>query len=176
MFEPTGLEVGLRQALKNTTLRGVFFLEASSVNVELTVVQDIVRFVQSFTANFHGTRKILPEHLEHSQAICHSKQIPKFADRKLLHSLMNTYTILMMQMMHVACLASPDPQKHQKSLPTGLPKTLLLAHLKHHLISNPRPPFCGHRPPNYSLRSPNTTQLRRLALVTCKPTLSYDHL
>ena len=67
----TGLEVSLRRAPKNYPEGN--FLEASRANVELTVV-------------ISWSRKILPEHLEHSQAIYHSKQIPKFANCILLSS------------------------------------------------------------------------------------------
>ena len=84
-----------RWAPKNYPSEGNF-LEASCDNVERTVVQ------------IFG-RKILPEHMEHSQAIEPSKQIPKFATCIFL-------TILIMQMMHTARHLRVESPKHKEEV------------------------------------------------------------
>ena len=62
--------------------------------------------LSSWLCRFHG-RKILPEHLERSQAIYPSKPIPKFATCILL-------TILIMQMMHKAQHLRVERPKHKE--------------------------------------------------------------
>ena len=64
--------------------------------------------LSSWLCRFHG-KKILPEHLEHSQAIYPSKPIPKFATCILL-------TILIMQMMHEAQHLRVERPKHKEEV------------------------------------------------------------
>ena len=64
--------------------------------------------LSSWLCRFHG-RKILPEHLEHSQASYPSKPIPKFATCILL-------TILIMQMMHKAQHLRVERPKHKEEV------------------------------------------------------------
>ena len=80
-------------------------------------------------------------------------------------------TIQMMQMMQMAFLASPPPQKSQRITSKKTSKTLLWWTPKHHLIWSLRSPFSGHpphTPPTYSLRSPNTTQLAPSTKAGCR--------
>ena len=122
----TGLEVSLRRAPKNYPSEGNF-LEASRVNVELTVVQiswqeNPTRTPSTFTGNLA---------FQANSKVCH------------LHTRNHSHTANDGCTMH---FSHHQTLKNAKFSSKKFLKTFLLGPLKNNLNSSPHPPFCGHSP------------------------------